>query len=119
CRRFGAGTGAFREGQYVVAWTIDQFRDAVLLPVPRGAFAASVDGIRRVAARFPVSGMIAGGSLWLGGLSPTMVEPVMEMTGLQIWMERIHEPLRLVVEPGLPSLPGCTWARLVSAEKRA
>ncbi|MFM7982177.1 MAG: hypothetical protein ACKPKO_22945, partial [Candidatus Fonsibacter sp.] len=68
-------------------------------------------------SRFSISGMVAGGTLWVAGLAPAMVEPVLEVMEDQAWMGRVHEPLRIVVEPGAVASPGCTWVRMVSAEK--
>ncbi|MFM7990213.1 MAG: hypothetical protein ACKPKO_63950, partial [Candidatus Fonsibacter sp.] len=61
--------------------------------------------------------MISGGSLWIGGLTPTIARPVLEATDVQQWLTRLQEPVRLNVEPGVPGRDDTTWVRLTAAAK--
>eukprot|EP00972_Heterocapsa_arctica_P051751 7613145-Heterocapsa_arctica.AAC.1 len=49
----GAIEGSTGTGNAVFAWGPDEWAEAVLFPVPKGAIPALIEGIRRVADAFP------------------------------------------------------------------
>ena len=55
-----------------------------------------------MAATFPVSAMMVGGTLTLGGVTPAMISLVIEGTTAGQWMGRLHLPVRILCEPDNP-----------------
>ncbi|MFM7983417.1 MAG: hypothetical protein ACKPKO_29245, partial [Candidatus Fonsibacter sp.] len=98
-------------------WLPENYRDAVIIPAPRRAFAALIEGLRQVGTRFPISAMIAGSAVWVGGLTPAMVAPVMDTLGVDQWMGRIHRPVRIEQEANNAGPHGGVVARLSAADK--
>jgi len=70
------------------------------LNVPRGAMPVIVDTARCVTHQFPISVMITGGMLILGGASPATVQPLLDVIGARRWIPAVAPPARLVCEPG-------------------
>ena len=52
-----------------------------MVPIPRGGLPAALDGIRRVAMGIPIAATVVAGTLMIGNVSPTMVEPILEEIG--------------------------------------
>ena len=101
----------------MAAWTTAMHRDAVVLTLPRGAIPAVMDGVRRMAASFPVSGMVMAGAVVLGGTSPALVAPMLEGTTADKWIGRLFPAVRLVCEAGSTSGDGDEWIRIPLAER--
>jgi hypothetical protein len=104
--RLGTGTGWQEAGCYTAAWTVRMHRDGVLLPLPRGALPAIVEGVRAMATAFPISVMLVGGMAILGGVDPAMVRPVLEGTTAEQWLGNMHLPVRMLYEPDDPDHGG-------------
>ena len=61
--------------------------------------------------------MLAAGTLMIGNVSPTMVEPVLEKIGCRGWNSRLTTPMRYVKEPG--DGRHMEWIRVIAADKGA
>ena len=94
-RVIGCGGGVATVGRYYSAWTHEMHRDAVLLQVPRGALPVLVEATRCVSGHLPISVMVTGGTLMLGGAPAAKVQPMIDATGARRWIPAVAPPVRL------------------------
>jgi hypothetical protein len=76
-----------------------------------------LEGVRRLAASFPISGMVMAGAVVLGGTSPALVAPVLEGTTAGRWIGRLFPAVRMVCEPSNTTREGDAWVRVPLAER--
>ena len=75
-----------------------------------------MEGVRRVATSIPIAAMVVAGTLMLGNVSPTMVDPISEEIRVRRWMNRLMAPMRYAKETGNGG-GGVEWARLTAADR--
>ena len=114
----GSGDRAIPEPCYTTARSEEDYRDAIMVPIPRGALPATVDGIRRVAINMPATAMVVADTLMLGSVNPAMVDPILDEIGVRRWMNRQMVPMRYGREPGSED-GDVEWARLAAADRGA
>ena len=76
-----------------------------------------VEGVRMMADNCPISAMIVGGMVALGGAAPATVAPILEGTTASQWTGRMHLPVRVMCEPDDPRRPHEAWIRLPAADR--
>ena len=76
-----------------------------------------VEGVRAMADKFPISTMIVGGMIAIGGAAPAMVAPILDGTTAAQWTGRMQLPVRAMCEPDDPRRPHEAWIRLPAADR--
>lgn len=74
-------------------------------------YSIGVDGIRNRAAHCPVSAMVVGNTVVLGGALPANVQPIFRGAPIARWIGQLVPPVRFVREPGAPRKPDVQWVR--------
>lgn len=91
--------GTAGEGNLISVWLDHDYRDAVLIPVAAGAAPVVVELLHRMANALQVKIMLIGGTLAVGGVTPAVINTILDDADVAAWLRPALPTTRLLLGP--------------------